>query len=58
MVSSTIGSDRPKKRNMRYLGVSAEIVPLALSMRGYGWGVGFAVRSRVYNRTGFSRGFF
>ena len=47
-----------QKRNMRYLGVSAEIVPFALSMRGYGWGVGVAVRSRVYNRTGFTRGFF
>ena len=46
------------KRNMRYLGFSAEVVPLAVSMRGYGWGVGFAVRSRVYNRTGFTRGFF
>ena len=46
------------KGKVRYLGVNAEVVPLAVAFRGYGWGGGFAVRTRTYNKVGFSRGLF
>ena len=43
---------------IRSLGVHAEVVPLAIAFRGYGWGGGFAIRTRTYNKIGFSRGLF
>ena len=46
------------KGRVRYLGVNAEVVPLAVAFRGYGWGGGFAIRTRAYNQIGFSRGLF
>ncbi|MFK7845080.1 MAG: DUF5723 family protein [Rhodothermales bacterium] len=43
---------------IRKLGVSAEIVPIAMAFRGYGWGAGLGVRTRTYTQLGFSRGLF
>ncbi|MEM8487249.1 MAG: DUF5723 family protein [Bacteroidota bacterium] len=43
---------------IRSLGVSAEVVPLAVAFRGYGWGAGLGVRTRTYTQLGFSRGLF
>ena len=43
---------------VRYLGVNAEVTPLAVVFRGYGWGGGIAVRTRAYNQIGLSRGLF
>ncbi len=43
---------------IKSLGVSAEIVPIAVAFRGYGWGAGLGVRTRTYTQVGFSRGLF
>lgn len=43
---------------IRRLGVSAEVVPIAMAFRGYGWGAGLGVRTRTYTQLGFSRGLF
>ena len=40
------------------VGVSAEVVPLAMAFRGYSWGAGLGVRTRTYTQLGFSRGLF
>lgn len=46
------------KGKVRSVGVAAEVVPIAVAFRGYGWGAGLAVRTRAYNQIGFSRGLF
>lgn len=47
----------PAGRNaMRYVGVSAAVVPFAIAVRGANWGAGFAAQVRTHNRMGINRG--
>ncbi|MEX0821993.1 MAG: DUF5723 family protein [Rhodothermales bacterium] len=47
----------PADRNaMRFVGVSAGVVPFALVVRGTNWGAGFAAQVRSHNRMGMNRG--
>ncbi len=47
----------PAERNaMRYVGITAGVVPLALAARGPNWGAGFAVQARSHNSMGVNRG--
>lgn len=41
---------------VRYVGVSAAVVPFALVVRGTDWGAGFAAQVRTQNRMGTNRG--
>ena len=45
-------------RELRELGLFAEVVPMAVSVKWNDWAVGAAMRGRIYSRLGVGRGWF
>jgi hypothetical protein len=57
MLNDWFGSNR--KGKMRRVGMATDIVPLAFAFRVNGdWAAGMAVRTRLYNQAGLTRGLF